>query len=234
MRYKRYLPIIFLACLVLTGIMAIAPKKATRVVFLGDSITQAGVKPDGYISLLRTSLDQAGKGTSFELFGAGISGNKVPDLQKRLDQDVLAKKPDLVFVYIGINDVWHFSHPCCKDKAGGTPKAEFETGLQDVISRIRKTGARVVVCTPTVIGEKPDGTNEQDQMLEEYAAISRQVAQKNNLPLCDLRQAFIRYLQANNTKNEEKNVLTSDGVHLNAAGNAFVALQMMPFLEGRK
>jgi isoamyl acetate esterase len=223
-----------LACLGLAGVLALAPKKAIRVVFLGDSITQAGVNPNGYISLLSKSLEQAGKGSAFELIGAGISGNKVPDLQQRLEKDVLAKNPNLVFVYIGINDVWHYSHPCCKDKAGGTPKDKFEAGLQDLITRIRKTGARVVVCTPTVIGEKPDGTNEQDQMLEEYAAISRRVAEKNKLPVCDLRKAFLHYLQANNPNKEEKKVLTSDGVHLNAAGNAFVALQMMPFLEGGK
>jgi isoamyl acetate esterase len=230
-----YPKLLLFGALILTGLFAFAPKaKTTRVVFLGDSITQAGVKPDGYISLLRNALEQAGKGAAFELIGAGISGNKVPDLQKRLDQDVLAKKPDLVFVYIGINDVWHYSHPCCKDKAGGTPKDQFEAGLQDVISRIRKTGARVVLCTPTVIGEKTGGANEQDPMLEEYAAITRQLAQKNKLPLCDLRKSFAQYLQANNAQNAEKNVLTSDGVHLNAAGNAFVALQMMPFLEARK
>ena len=230
-----YTKLLLLCSLALLGLFAFAPKaKTTRVVFLGDSITQAGVKPNGYISLLQNSLERAGLAAEYELVGAGISGNKVPDLQKRLDTDVLAKKPDLVFVYIGINDVWHYSHPCCKDKAGGTPKAQFEAGLQDVISRIRKTGARVVLCTPTVIGEKPDGSNEQDPMLEEYAAISRRVAQKNNLALLDLRQAFIQYLQANNPNNEEKNVLTSDGVHLNAAGNAFVALQMMPYVTKGK
>ncbi|CAN5915466.1 SGNH/GDSL hydrolase family protein [soil metagenome] len=228
-------PKLLLFCvLVMLGLFAFAPKaKTTRVVFLGDSITQAGVKPDGYISLLRNALEQAGRGADFELIGAGISGNKVPDLQKRLDQDVLAKKPDLVFVYIGINDVWHFTHPSTVS-VGGTPKDKFEAGLQDVISRLRKTGARVVLCTPTMIGEKSDGSNAQDPMLEEYAAISRQLARKNNLPLCDLRKTFVQYLQANNSTNEEKNVLTSDGVHLNAAGNAFVALQMMPFLEARK
>ncbi|CAN5910233.1 SGNH/GDSL hydrolase family protein [soil metagenome] len=223
-----------LGCLALLGVLAFAPKaKTTRVVFLGDSITQAGVKPDGYISLLRNALERAGKGADYELVGAGISGNKVPDLQKRLEADVLAKKPDMVFVYIGINDVWHFTHPSTVS-VGGTLKDKYEAGLQDVISRIKKSGAQVVLCTPTVIGEKHDGTNEQDKMLEEYAAISRQVAQKNNLPLCDLRKAFIEYLQANNAQNEEKGVLTSDRVHLNAAGNAFVALQMMPFLEARK
>lgn len=226
-----HLKTILLSCLALFCLLGFVPKaKTTRVVFLGDSITQAGVQPGGYISLMRNALSLAGKSADYELIGAGISGNKVPDLQKRLDSDVLAKKPDLVFVYIGINDVWHFS----TQKEGGTSKDRFEAGLQDVVSRIRKTGAQVVVCTPTMIGEKGDGTNEQDAMLDAYAAISRKVAQQNKLPLCDLRAAFTNYLKINNPDNAEKGVLTSDGVHLNAAGNAFIALQMMPFLDKGK
>jgi lysophospholipase L1-like esterase len=201
-----------------------------RVVFLGDSITQAGAEPGGYISLMRDALAAAGYSDNFELLGAGISGNKVPDLQKRLEADVLAKNPDLVYVYIGINDVWHWTHPCCKDKQGGTPKDKYEAGLKDIISRLKGKGAQIVICTPTVIGEKADGTNAQDKMLDEYAEISRKVARQNNLQLCDLRKSFLSYLKTANKNNAEQGILTSDQVHLNAAGNAFIALQMMPYL----
>jgi lysophospholipase L1-like esterase len=227
-RSLAVLPFIFLLALALAGF--IRPEPTKRIVFLGDSITQAGAGAGGYISLMRESLASAGLGADFELIGAGISGNKVPDLQKRLQQDVLAKNPDLVFIYIGINDVWHWSHPCCKDKQGGTTKANFEAGLKDVIGRIRQQGAKVVVCTPTVIGEKGDGTNPTDKMLDEYAEVSRRIAREQGLQVCDLRRAFVNYLKIQNKENVSKGVLTSDEVHLNAAGNAFVALQMLPFL----
>ena len=63
-----------------------------RVVFLGDSITQAGARPGGYVSLFRQAVDdQFGEG-EIEVIGAGISGHKVPDCQKRLDRDVISKK----------------------------------------------------------------------------------------------------------------------------------------------
>src|SRR6202012_5324185 len=100
-----------------------------------------------------------------EVIGAGISGNKVPDLQRRLDKDVLAKKPTLVVIYIGINDVWHGE----TDPARGTPKEKFEAGLKDIIGKIQAAGGRVVLCTPTVIGEKKAGTNKLDARLDEYA-----------------------------------------------------------------
>lgn len=222
------LPLFFLLLLGLTAFIPPAPTK--KIVFLGDSITQAGAQPNGYISLMRESLASAGLGADFELIGAGISGNKVPDLQKRLEKDVLAHNPDLVFIYIGINDVWHWTHPCCKDKQGGTTKANFEAGLKDIIGRIQKKGAKVVICTPTVIGEKGDGTNPSDKMLEEYAEVSRKLAREQGLQVCDLRKAFVTYLKAQNKDNVSKGVFTTDEVHLNAAGNAFVALQMLPFL----
>ncbi len=129
----------------------------------------------------------------------------------------------MVFVYIGINDVWHFSHPCCKDKQGGTPA--------DIIGKIKSSGAKVVLCTPSVIGERTDGSNEQDTMLEQYANISRKVARETNVKLCDLRTAFIQDLKQHNNTNAEKGILTTDGVHLNAEGNKFVAQQMLAFLK---
>jgi glycosyltransferase involved in cell wall biosynthesis len=81
-----------------------------------------------------------------------------------------------------------------------------------------------------VIGEKPDGSNDMDAMLEEYAAISRQVAKKANLQLLDLRKAFISHLKEHNKDNAAKGLLTGDGVHLNAAGNQFVASLMLAAL----
>ena len=205
-----------------------SPKK--RVVFFGDSITQAAVETNGYITVLKNILGKQGKGGAYELVGAGISGNKVPDLQARLKKDVLDRKPELVFIYIGINDVWHFEHPCCKDNGGGTPKAAFEAGLKDIITQVKATGAKVVLCTPTVIGEAKAGTNPQDKMLDDYAAISRRVAAQTGSKLCDLRVSFQEYLRKNNGQNLDKNLLTTDGVHLNNAGNQLVAKQMLAFL----
>src|SRR3954470_3685473 len=84
-----------------------ALKDGDRIVFLGDSITQAGVDKKGYVTVIRNTLADQHKSLKIDVIGAGISGNKVPDLQKRLQKDVLDKKPTLVVIYIGINDVWH-------------------------------------------------------------------------------------------------------------------------------
>lgn len=206
-------------------------KKGDRVVFLGDSITQGGDGHDkGYVRLIRKTLTEKHADLGIEVIGAGISGNKVPDLQRRLEKDVLSRKPTVVVIYIGINDVWHGE----KDPARGTMPEAFTTGLKDVIGRCTAAGAKVVLCTPTMIGEKKDGANSLDQKLDQYSDISRALAKELKLPLCDLRKAFIDYLKEHNPDNADKGILTSDRVHLNDAGNKFVADTMLQVIDQGK
>src|SRR5690349_6578311 len=80
-------------------------KAGDRIVFLGDSITAGRARaPVGYIRVLEAELNKRHPDLKIECIVAGISGNKVPDLQRRVDNDVVAKKPTIVFIYIGIND----------------------------------------------------------------------------------------------------------------------------------
>jgi lysophospholipase L1-like esterase len=195
-------------------------KKGERIIFLGDSITQAGAgHARGYVSLIKKELAEKHADLGIEVIGAGISGNKVPDLQRRLESDVLKKKPTVVVIYIGINDVWHGE----RDPARGTSKEKYEEGLKDIVGRNKKGGARVLLCTPSVIGEKKAGANSLDAKLDEYAALSRKVAKEMKVPLCDLRKHFVEHLEKHNPKDLERGILTSDRVHLNDAGNRLVA-----------
>lgn len=198
-------------------------KSGDRVVFLGDSITQAGARPGGYVALFQQAVDdQFGEG-EVEVIGAGISGHKVPDCQKRLDRDVISKKPTHVVIYIGINDVWHST------SNRGTSKEDYENGLNDLIARIQNAGAQVILCTPSVIGEKIDGSNSLDKMLDEYCDISRKVAAEAKVDLLDLRKLFLDHLKNENKANKPTKILTTDGVHLNPAGNRFVCQSVMDF-----
>jgi isoamyl acetate esterase len=198
---------------------AVKLQKGDKIIFLGDSITQGGEGKSGYITLFRNGLEKHHKDLGIEVVNAGVSGNKVPDLQNRLKKDVLDKKPTIVVIYIGINDVWHGE----KDPAKGTPKDKFEAGLKDVIKQVQDAGAKVILCTPSVIGEKKPGTNALDAKLDEYSDVSRSVAKEMKVPVCDLRKAFQDYETANNKDDQEKGVLTTDRVHLNDAGNKLVA-----------
>jgi len=216
--------IAMIGMLLAAGVVQAELKKGDRVVFLGDSITEAGAGKGGYVTLVREALDKEHKDLGVEIIGAGISGHKVPDLEKRLERDVLSKKPTVVVIYIGINDVWHSQF------GKGTPKDVYQVGLKNLISQIQKSGARVILCTASVIGEKTDGSNALDKMLDEYCEISRGVAAKEKVQLLDLRKGFLDYLRKYNKGNMEQGILTSDKVHLNAEGNRFVAAQMLSAL----
>lgn len=215
---------LLLCSLLLLAFMACNKEKQT-VVFFGDSITAAGdTDPSGYINLLRQQIDTS----AYQLIGRGIGGNKVTDLENRIEQDVLVLNPDIVFVYIGINDVWHFYEP---EGAVGTKIERYEEGLYTVANQLKEQGSRVIFCTLTVIGEDPGFEGQINQELDQYAEVVRKVAQDTDAELCDLRNEFKTYLKKNNANAQNSGVLTSDRVHMNKNGNQFLARQMLPFLN---
>ncbi len=193
----------------------------TRIVFFGDSITQAGVGKTGYITKMAEMLGTLGLASKYELIGAGIGGNKIYDLYLRHEEDVIAKKPNIVIIYVGINDVWHKT-----TSRTGTDADKFERFYNALIKRLQKSNIQVVICTPTVIGEKFDNTNENDGDLNAYANIIRKIAVDNQCKLIDLRQTFMTYEQKNNIENKASGILTTDRVHLTEAGNQFLAETM--------
>lgn len=212
---------LFLFTFSLICLLSMKPMKKKRIVFFGDSITQLGAQKNGYIDLIQNKLNEKGVAENFELIGAGIGGNKIYDLYLRLENDVLSKKPDVVFIYIGINDVWH------KTFGTGTDINRYEKFYNALITKIEAAGAKVIVCTPTVIGEKKNNENAQDKDLNAYADIAKKVAASRNCTLVDLHKIFGDYIDQNNPQNLEKGILTTDGVHLNDQGNLLVANAML-------
>jgi lysophospholipase L1-like esterase len=208
-------------CVFLSFITFFMMQKKKRVIFFGDSITQQGAEPGGYITRIDSICKLENRSSQFEFIGAGVGGNKVYDLYLRMDDDVLAKNPDIVVIYIGVNDVWH------KTSYGtGTDPDKFEKFYNAIIKKLKEKNIAVVLCTPDVIGEKTDFTNQQDGDMNRYAAIIRNIAKQNNLPLIDLRQKFLDYNRQYNPENKEQGILTKDRVHLNAKGNQLVADEM--------
>lgn len=198
-----------------------------RVIFFGDSITQMGVEPGGYIDLMDSMLKAKSLDDKFELTGAGIGGNKVYDLYLRLEEDVLSKKPDIVFIFVGVNDVWH------KTWGTGTDADKFELFYRALIHKIKAGGAEVILCTPAVVGERTDFSNSLDGDLNKYSGIVRKLAQEEKCSLLDLRAMFLKYNLSHNPDNLDQGILTTDGVHLNPTGNKMVADAMLELLLNR-
>lgn len=223
MNSKLMLLTAFIGCLFL---LSFKGEKKKKIVFFGDSITEAGVNKGGYIDVLNQEINKKGLSDKYELVGAGVSGNKIYDLYLRLEKDVLEQHPDVVVIWVGVNDVWHKA-----DFGTGTDYDKYGKFYDAVVKKIQATGAKVVVVTPAAIGERTDYSNSQDGDLNMYSNWIRKYAADYNLGLVDLRKSFHEYSVANNPKNADRGILTTDRVHLNAKGNAFVADEMWKAIQ---
>ncbi len=219
MSNKLILLFVFIVGLVLLSFVS-GKKKSTKVIFFGDSITQMGVEPNGYISKMKNMLQQQGI-DNYDLVGAGVGGNKIYDLYLRIEDDVLSKSPDIVVIYEGVNDVWH------KSTFGtGTDADKYEKFYRAIIKKLQADNIKVVLVTPLSIGEKKDCTNQQDGDLNKYSNIIKSIGKDLNLPVCDLRSFCLNYEIEHNPDNLDKGILTTDGVHLNETGSQLVAEQI--------
>ena len=208
-----------------------------KVVFLGDSITQNAVINSedfkGFISLLEENVNQ-----NTELIGKGIGGDKVSDLLTRYKDDVIKLNPDIVFIYIGINDVWHKY-----DYGTGTDIDLYENGLRQIINDLKENGVEIILCTPTVIGENKGEFTLVNQFkdietmeimnndLDDYSDVIRKLSKEFDTKLLDLRKIFMQFISENNPENKSKGVLTTDGVHLNNLGSKLIADEMIRFIN---
>ena len=223
--------------ILLVVVMVSCTNSNKKVVFLGDSITQNAVinseKFKGFISLLGENVDQ-----NTELIGKGIGGDKVSDLLTRYRDDVIKLNPDMVFIYIGINDVWHKY-----DYGTGTDIDLYENGLRQIITDLKENGVEVILCTPTVIGENKGEFTLVNQFkdietmeimnndLDDYSDVIRKLSREFDTKLLDLRKIFMQYISENNPENKSKGVLTTDGVHLNNLGSKLIANEMIKFIN---
>jgi lysophospholipase L1-like esterase len=200
-------------------------KKGDRILFFGDSLTYlAGIDgpkdkgvTKGYVKIVQETLDKTHKDLGIKVDWVATGGHTVPDLLKRLDKDVLPKKPTIVVIQIGCNDA----------RRKNMTKESFKASLEELIDRLQKEKIQVIQCTLTSVGEKHDGTNPADKALEEFAEVQRQVIKAKNVPYNDLRKAFVAYWKANNPDNKASGILTYDGNHWNDTGMQFVADQIL-------
>ena len=175
---------------------------------------------------MRDSLEAHKLGKTFELIGAGVSGNKIYDLYLRLESDVLERKPKIVIIYIGVNDIWHK-----ETHRTGTDADKFKKFYEAIIAKLQKQKIQVTLCTPACIGERKAGANSQDAELDAYSQIIRDLAREKDCGLCDFRKAFTNYEVEHNVDDLSSSILTTDGVHLNIKGNQLVAEMLLEKIQ---
>jgi acyl-CoA thioesterase-1 len=193
---------------------------ASRLLFIGDSITDAQRQHDperlgyGYVRLIRDHLAARDRATVPVVINQGISSQQLPDLEARWQRDVLEQAPDMVSIYIGINDVWHGLEP----GHTGCDLPRFTTGYRAILDRTRQAlpDATIVLCEPSVLW-LPDHPSANDR-LKPYVAAVRDLARQLGAPLVGLHDAFEQ------VRLERPDIpWTLDGVHPSDAGHALIA-----------
>ncbi len=200
-----------------------------KILFFGDSITEQGVLIGGYIEQINRMIEADDLVKKYQTVSKGVSGNKVYDLFLRIDEDVVVQSPNITVVYIGINDIWS------KSTSGtGLDIIKFEKFYRAIIVKLLAINCKIILCTPSVIGEKKVGENLHDEDLENYSQLIIQLANEYDLTYCNLRNAFTEYLNQFNYENISEGLLTIDGVHLNQAGNKLVAEKLWQTIKSIK
>jgi len=176
----------------------------TRIVCFGDSIT--GVyyhsgSQRAWCDMLGFALQKAFPKANLDMINAGSSGHTTVNALARIERDVIAKKPHLVVVMFGMNDVTR------------VPLEKFRDNTETIASRCLDAGAAVVLCTPNSVYEnerRPDGR------LAEYSEAVRQVAAKLGLPLVDCFEAWHEQRRKDETA---WMLMMSDTIHPNMTGH---------------
>jgi lysophospholipase L1-like esterase len=201
-----------LASLLCAGAGDIPVKDGEKIAFLGDSITQGGMGPTGYVSLVIQGLKA--NGVNATAIGAGISGHKSNDMLARLQRDVIDKKPDWMTLSCGVNDVWH--------GAKGVPLDQYKQNITQIVERTQAAGIKVMILTATMITENPEEPN--NQKLAAYNDFLRELAKEKKCLLGELNGAMQHDLAAREKAGQKRGkLLTSDGVHMNPSGNVMMA-----------
>jgi lysophospholipase L1-like esterase len=117
----------------------------------------------------------------------------------------------------GVNDVWHGEK--------GVPLDQYKTNITAIVDQCRKAGVQVVLLTSTPIGENLDNGN--NAKLAAYNEFLRTLAREKQCRLADLSADFHAAIKARTATGATGNGFTTDGVHMNAAGNRLMAVGVL-------
>lgn len=181
-----------------------------KIVFLGDSITQAD---PGYVSAIQSIIGALLPDMKLDYVNSGVGGNNVADMLERIGETVIAHDPDWITISVGVNDVWQ--------GVNGIPIEIFREKYDELIGRLSKqTVSKLALFTTTVIGEELD--NEGNRRLMEYNDHIGKVAEKKKLLLVDMNEAFHAAIDDWRKIGTDLR-FTTDGVHTNPIGAYLMA-----------
>jgi lysophospholipase L1-like esterase len=201
---------------------------AIRILFQGDSITDCGRNREefynmgsGYPLLVKNWMETDSP-NEYEFINRGISGNRIVDLYARIKIDLINLKPDVLSIYIGVNDTWHEI-----SRQNGVDTKKFEKIYTMLIDEIQEAcpDTKIIIIAPFVLEgvatcnteDIPDRLERFNVDVREKAEVSKRIAEKYGFPLIELQPAFDEAL-----KKAPADYWTADGVHPTAYGHEVI------------
>jgi acyl-CoA thioesterase-1 len=200
---RRLVVAVLLALLALSGAGGVAA--ADRVIVaLGDSLTAGLGVPadDAYPARLEARL--RAEGYAYRVVNAGVSGDTSAGGLRRVDW-VLRLQPDVVIVALGANDGLR-----------GLPVDALATNLEMIVTRVRATGARVLLAGMRV------PPNYGADYARAFAAVFPTVARRTGVPLMPF---LLEGVAADARLNQP------DGIHPTAEGQRIIADRVWTYLR---
>ena len=191
-----------------------------KILFQGDSITDAGRDYDnyhnmgnGYPKYASELIKEAYPDIDFEFFNFGISGNRTGQLFDRLYPEAIVHNPDIISILIGINDIWHRYG----ENKIATTDAQIELNYRTILTEIKsKTHAKIIMISPYLLDVPHDEPIRED--LKTVLPIIYKLADEFADAYVPLDELFAEAL-----KNQpEPKFYSADGVHPNANGAEFI------------
>ena len=229
------------------------------LICFGDSLTE-GVIGASYVDMLRARLPAA-----IRVINAGINGDTTINLLRRFKRDVVPYRPNLVVILVGLNDLttaygWPSNrayYRFIKHVPIALTPILFARAYRCLIAEVRRnTSAQLALCTLTTVGELLDDPFQA--YIDTYSTVVRALAEREQLPLIDLRSAFRAALAEDPRDGPPYHIWTPlldtaairlrgrsyaelgarrgyrllcDGAHLAEAGAALVAETMLPYVQ---
>lgn len=227
-----------LALLLCSGPATIPPmlQGVHRIVVLGDSITEQGAAPRGYVTLFRETLKRDFPDQQIEVINSGISGHKSNDMLARFKRDVTDHHPDLVTINVGVNDVWHnfkdaaWQHRVPEGNSGrGLMLPAYIENVGKMIDLAKAANAKVILVSPSLVYE--DLNCAENKRLSQFVRAEEKLARERGVGFINLNREFHEVVGAyQKFAGRSHLLLTIDGVHLNDQGNILYANSILKYL----
>ncbi len=191
--------------------------KHQRIVFDGDSITDAGRDRNdfdsygfGYVALVIEHLQTHHANLELQFLNRGVGGDTTRNLLMRFDRDIVAHKPDWVSMAIGVNDVWRFFDDRPND---AVLIDEFEANYRKLLEPLRGKAGLILV-SPFLI--EPNLQDPFRARLDEYALVVKRLA-------LEFGAVFVPFQEAFDASSLEPSAFSDDRVHPTEAGSRLMA-----------